>query len=133
MSRPTHDRTDLHFGLDQDLIVTLSQQIGELQPGTDLHATLVYLNNWISDRESGIAAAPTFQLNAITRRVRSLAFTTDAAIVLGQLSFTLDAVIGSGSGLTALKLRSFDGSMNSANVLPDAPMIRIYKKDRYGL
>lgn len=91
--------------------------------------------------------AASFLIDAIKRRNVSGSFTADAVLAVGggagsftedaiirriiSASFTGDAVIAA-SGLTTLQWRSFDGSFNGDNAIPNSPPnIQFYNRDHF--
>jgi len=122
MSRVTHDRTELHSGIETDLFELLSAPVGTLPTGTDLHTALQYIQDWISLREGSSALIQLFTVNAVIRVLRSGSFTVNAIKrrnVTG--SFTADSVVKKTQSFTftadAIKLRTSSFSFTVDAVL----------------
>jgi hypothetical protein len=62
MSRPTHDRTDLHYGTEDDLVQLLSAAVGSISAGSSLHSALEYIHNEILFFENPPPPGPANQI-----------------------------------------------------------------------
>lgn len=114
----SHDRTALHSGTDQDLVVLLADAVGGYATGTDLHTVLAAIEELLSSRESTARIVSLFSLSAINRRTESFSRTFDAIVraTIGA-SFTLDSVIMPTFSLNAIVLR-----VSSASFALDADL-----------